>query len=183
MKLQLSTKSLLLLETLCLSTFARVGSPIPVAQDLHQLKRDDGLIRGWAMAIPTNAKCPGNTGLCGESSCCPEGSWCYTESDTYSNLCCPYGPDKNCAYQVALDNRCADVNWVLWKTKHDPICCLKGQKGVQPAAGDDYGTCVPSSSKVPAASLATKASIRRSFAVPPQQFQANIQTDVVRTGR
>jgi hypothetical protein len=163
MKLQLSTRSLALLEaSFFLLTLAagRVGSPVPGAQDLPHLKRADGLIRGWAMAIPTTAKCPANTFLCGESSCCPNGSWCYTTLDTNSNICCPNGPNLDCGYQVALDSRCADINWVLWKTNKDPICCLKGQKGVQPAPNEDYGTCVPSASKVPIASLATKVCTR-----------------------
>ena len=45
---------------------------------------------------------------------------------------------------------------VLWTTRHDPICCLPGQIGVQPAPDDYYGKCVPGTSKVPATSLATK---------------------------
>jgi hypothetical protein len=116
--------------------------------------RADAFWRGWALSH--TGDCPADTKGCGKGQCCPDDSYCYTTSDTLSNICCPTGYD--CAYHIALDSRCADTDWVLWTTRHDPICCLPGQLGVQPAPDDWYGECVPGTSKVPAASLATKVS-------------------------
>ncbi|KIW35711.1 uncharacterized protein PV07_02393 [Cladophialophora immunda] len=118
----------------------------------HHLKRDTSpLYRGWALSIPT--ECPKNTFRCGKATCCPDNSWCGTEQNTNSNICCP--EEAGCGFQVALDSRCADTSWVLWETNKDPICCLEGQTGVQPAAADYYGKCVPAASSVASESLAT----------------------------
>jgi len=116
------------------------------------IPRADAFFRGWALSEP--GSCPNNTFRCGKAQCCPDDSYCYTTSDLLSNICCPYGED--CAYHVALDSRCADTTWVLWTTDHDPICCLPGQLAVQPAPTAYYGSCVPGTSSVPTASLATK---------------------------
>jgi hypothetical protein len=119
---------------------------------LSLAERANAFHRGWALSEPVT--CPDDTFRCGKGQCCPNDSYCYTTSDTLSNICCPTGED--CAYHIALDSRCADTSWVLWTNHHDPICCLPGQLGVQPAPTDYYGKCVPGTSKVPAASLATK---------------------------
>lgn len=115
--------------------------------------RDDAFSRGWALAS-WNADCPDGTFRCGRGSCCPNDAWCYTTSDTESNICCP--DERDCAYHIALDSRCANTSWVLWTTNLDPICCLPGQEGVQPADGNTYGDCVAQNSSIPTASVATK---------------------------
>jgi len=153
---QRSFFSFVALTVFSLSSFAecRAGSLERAVQGPnHDLKRDTSpLYRGWALAIATD--CPADTLRCGKATCCPNDAYCGTEQNTNSNICCPGA--AGCGFQVALDSRCADTSWVLWETNKDPICCLPGQQGVQPAPADYYGKCVPAASSVPAASLATK---------------------------
>lgn len=119
----------------------------------YVVKRDDDIpIRGWALAIADT--CPDGTGRCGKASCCPYGSYCDDTADTNSNFCCP--SSLGCGFQLALDSRCADVTWTLWSTNKDPICCLAGQQGTQPASDEYYGRCVPGLSAVAQSNLATK---------------------------
>jgi len=136
--------------------------------------RADAFFRGWPLSEPDS--CPDSTFRCGKAQCCPNAAYCYTTTDLLSNICCPSGGDngdEDCAYDIALDSRCANTSWVLWTSNHNPICCLSGQLAVQPASTQYYGSCVPGTSSVPAASLATKIGSGPTVTAPlPSTFVA-----------
>jgi hypothetical protein len=121
------------------------------------------IIQGWAL-IEDN--CPADTISCGARTCCPTGSGCDT-SLSGSNVCCPIDgeyftlaihklttiPANGCSADVQKLSRCADSDWVLWLTNHDPICCLPGQIAIAPTDSEDYGHCVPAGSAMTSGQL------------------------------
>jgi hypothetical protein len=73
--------------TLFVTALASVsnGEPYLVGSGMGITKRDE-IVQGWALV---EQLCPDGTGRCGEETCCPDGSYCDANENTYSNLCCP----------------------------------------------------------------------------------------------